>query len=74
MCDDYAICFHSVCHLNFILIFAQKITNYNIKHQLNKRVLTATAIVVLGFVAGRLTVRFLLNMLLGGTMIGGNIL
>ena len=44
------------------------------KHQLNKRVLTATAIVVLGFVAGRLMVRFLLNMLLGGTMIGGNIL
>lgn len=44
------------------------------KHLFNKRVLVATVITVIGFVAGRLTVRFVLNMLLGGTMIGGNIL
>ncbi len=39
-----------------------------------KRILLLSAIVLIGFVLGRLAVRALLNLLLGGTMFGGNIL
>ena len=39
-----------------------------------KRILLLSAIVLIGFVLGRLAVRALMNLLLGGTMFGGNIL
>ena len=39
-----------------------------------KRILILTAIILIGFILGRLTVRALLNLLLGGTLFGGNIL
>lgn len=39
-----------------------------------KRILIFSAIVLIGFVLGRLAVRALMNLLLGGTLFGGNIL
>ena len=39
-----------------------------------KRVLILSAIVLIGFVLGRLAVQALMNLLLGGTLFGGNIL
>ena len=39
-----------------------------------KHILILLAIVLIGFVLGRLAVRALMNLLLGGTMFGGNIL
>ena len=39
-----------------------------------KRILTLSAIVLIGFVLGRFAVRALMNLLLGGTLFGGNIL
>ena len=39
-----------------------------------KQILILLAIVLIGFVLGRLAVRALMNPLLGGTMFGGNIL
>ena len=39
-----------------------------------KRILLLSAIVLIGFVLGRLAVRALMNLLLGGTMFGGNLL
>ena len=39
-----------------------------------KRIIVIGIIVVIGFVLGRLLIRGLLNLLLGGTMFGGNIL
>ena len=40
----------------------------------SKRILILTAIVLIGFILGRLAVRALMNLLLGGTLFGGNIL
>ena len=40
----------------------------------SKRILILTAIILTGFLLGRLAVRALLNLLLGGTLFGGNIL
>lgn len=39
-----------------------------------KRVLILSSIVLIGFALGRLAVRALMNLLLGGTLFGGNIL
>ena len=39
-----------------------------------KRTLILSAIVLIGFVLGRLAVQALMNLLLGGTLFGGNIL
>ena len=39
-----------------------------------KQILILLAIVLIGFVLGRLAERALMNLLLGGTMFGGNIL
>ena len=39
-----------------------------------KRVLILSAILLIGLVLGRLAVRALMNLLLGGTLFGGNIL
>mgnify|MGYP007047942238 FL=1 len=39
-----------------------------------KRILILAAIILTGFLLGRLAVRALLNLLLGGTLFGGNIL
>lgn len=39
-----------------------------------KRVLILAVISVIAFVLGRLAVRAVLNMLLGGTLFGGNVL
>ena len=39
-----------------------------------KRTLILSAIVLIGVVLGRLAVRALMNLLLGGTLFGGNIL
>ena len=39
-----------------------------------KQILILLAIDLIGFVLGRLAVRALMNLLLGGTMFGGNIL
>lgn len=41
--------------------------------QVKKRTVIAF-IMVIGFILGRLTVRFMLNLLLGGSLFGGNIL
>ena len=41
---------------------------------ITKQILILTAIVLTGFLLGRLAVRALLNLLLGGTLFGGNIL
>lgn len=40
----------------------------------DKKLIVAGVIAAVGFVFGRLTVRGVLNLLLGGTMFGGNIL
>lgn len=39
-----------------------------------KRIIILTIIVVAAFVLGRLSVRALMNLLLGGTLFGGNFL
>ena len=39
-----------------------------------KKILIYLLIAVIGFVLGRLTVRAVLNLMLGGTLFGGNIL
>ena len=39
-----------------------------------KRIIIIAAIAIIAFCLGRLAVRIFLNMLLGGTMFGGNIL
>ena len=39
-----------------------------------KRVLILSAVVLIGVFLGRLAVRALINLLLGGTLFGGNIL
>lgn len=39
-----------------------------------KRILILIAVIITAFVLGRLTVRGILNFLLGGTMTGGNFL
>ena len=39
-----------------------------------KRIIYLLLIVILAFILGRLAVRALLNLLLGGTLFGGNIL
>ena len=39
-----------------------------------KRVLILSAILLIGLVLGRLAVRALMNLLLGGTLFGGNVL
>lgn len=41
---------------------------------MQKRLVVVLAIAVPGFLLGRLAVRALLNMLLGGTLFGGNLL
>ena len=40
----------------------------------SKRMIIIALIVITGFVLGRLSVRAFMNMLLGGTLFGGNIL
>lgn len=39
-----------------------------------KRILPLTALALTGFVLGRLSVRALINKLVGGTLFGGNLL
>ena len=39
-----------------------------------KRIIVIAALAVIGFVLGRLAVRAFMNMLLGGTLFGGNFL
>ena len=39
-----------------------------------KRIIILAVVAVIGFVLGRLAVRFVLNLLLGGTLFGGNLL
>ncbi|WP_286312081.1 MULTISPECIES: hypothetical protein [Romboutsia] len=39
-----------------------------------KRIIILIIVIIVGFVLGRLTVRAILNLLLGGTMFGGNLL
>ncbi len=40
----------------------------------NKRIIILGIIVLLGFILGRLAVRAVINLMLGGTMFGGNLL
>ena len=40
----------------------------------SKRMIILAVIIVVGFVLGRLAVREVLNLMLGGTLFGGNIL
>ena len=40
----------------------------------SKRIILLAVIIAVGFVLGRLAVREVLNLLLGGTLLGGNIL
>ncbi len=39
-----------------------------------KRLMILLAVIVIAFVLGRLAVRWILNLLVGGTMFGGNFL
>ena len=39
-----------------------------------KRIIILLIVIVVAFVLGRLAVRFVMNLMLGGTMFGGNIL
>ena len=39
-----------------------------------KRIIILTIIVVVAFLLGRLSIRALMNLLLGGTLLGGNFL
>ena len=39
-----------------------------------KRIITFAVIIIIAFVLGRLVFRFVLNMVLGGTMFGGDFL
>ena len=39
-----------------------------------KRIIILTIIIIVAFVLGRLSVRALMNLLLGGTLFGGNFL
>nr|WP_288306660.1 hypothetical protein [uncultured Romboutsia sp.] len=39
-----------------------------------KRIIILIIVIIVGFVLGRLTVRAIMNLLLGGTMFGGNLL
>lgn len=39
-----------------------------------KRIIILVAIVIIGFILGRLAFRGVLNLLMGGTLFGGNIL
>ena len=39
-----------------------------------KRIIVLTIIIIVAFVLGRLSVRALMNLLLGGTLFGGNFL
>ena len=39
-----------------------------------KRIIIIAIIVIVGFVLGRLAIRGLMNLMLGGTMFGGNFL
>ncbi len=39
-----------------------------------KRILVSLIIIAVAFVLGRLAVRFVMNLMLGGTMFGGNFL
>lgn len=39
-----------------------------------KRVIILGIIIVIGFILGRLAVRAVMNLMLGGTMFGGNLL
>ena len=45
-----------------------------VNRDMRKRIIIFAIVIVVGFVLGRLSVRGLLNLLLGGTMFGGNIL
>ncbi len=40
----------------------------------SKRIIILVIIIAVGFVLGRLAVRAVMNMMLGGTLFGGNIL
>ena len=40
----------------------------------SKRILILAALILIGFVLGRLAVRALMDLLLGGTLFGGNFL
>ena len=42
--------------------------------EMKKKIIIIAVLIIAGFVLGRLSVRGLLNLLLGGTMFGGNIL
>ena len=39
-----------------------------------KRIITFAVIIIIAFVLGRLAFRFILNLMLGGTMLGGDFL
>ena len=39
-----------------------------------KRILSLAIVIIVGIILGRLAVRAVMNLLLGGTMFGGNIL
>lgn len=40
----------------------------------NKRIIILLVVVVLGFILGRLAIRAIINLMLGGTLFGGNFL
>ncbi len=42
--------------------------------EMKKKIIIIAVLIIAGFVLGRLSIRGLLNLLLGGTMFGGNIL
>ena len=54
------------CKLFIIFVIEMSITV--------KRIIILAVIVIVGFVLGRLAIRFFMNLMLGGTLFGGNFL
>lgn len=63
-----AICFILTAKFQFFIIFVIEMSITV------KRIIILAVIVIVGFVLGRLAIRFFMNLMLGGTLFGGNFL
>ena len=63
-------------HINVTFVTSRCQINFGgkIMEITRKRIIILIIVIIVGFVLGRLTVRAILNLLLGGTMFGGNFL
>ena len=60
-----------VCVFGRIKILRQKGADMSIT---TKRIIILAVIIIIGFALGRLAIRAVMNMMLGGTLFGGNLL